>query len=287
MKRSRFDVLGRLEEKFGDYKDVPAHPGEEYRFNCPQCGDHGHHMYINVQELVGHCKRCTFSFHLVEIFGRAGLPKHVIKPKVRRVVKEVPTEDFIPLETAVSDFSEVARQYLKRRGIFSLQDIYLGIQGQWFGRVVFPVFERGKMVFATGRSIIGREPKYHNTEGEKSWHVYRLDVMASSPSIIICEGCIDALTVPGGIALFGKDISPVQVAKLKVALGPDKPVFIGLDGDARIDAEKMHRQLRAHFRRVRILNIPDGEDLNSLGRNTRLTSSDGSLASAIRAKLGG
>jgi len=146
-----------------------------------------------------------------------------------------------------------------------LEDILLGLKGDWLGRIIFPVIERGKIVFAVGRSIIGSPLRYKNTEGKKSHYVYRLKLLQNAPNLVICEGCIDALTVNNGVALFGKDMSVVQYGKIMTTIKPNIPIYIGLDGSARTNAIKLASKMFGRWRNVFLLDIPEGEDLNSLG----------------------
>jgi len=257
-----------LEEEFGDSKSTNR--PEELRFDCPHCADEKYKLYINIDKLVFNCYVCEWQGSLFQIFKGKKLPK----PKKRKLkapkIVTIDKDLFIPLETAVSTFSKKAKSYLRNRGIYSFHNLYCGIRGRWIGRIVFPVIENNLIVFATGRTIIGNKTKYLNTENEKSHYVYRLSDMKSSRSIVICEGCLDSLTVAGGISIFGKSLSTVQEMKIRKIISSHIPIYVGLDGDCILtNGVEIGLKLSYSFDRVYLMLIPPKKDLNSLGTSWR------------------
>jgi hypothetical protein len=255
-------IYDLLERKFGQYK--LTNRSDEIRFNCPECQDRKYHLYINIEKLLFNCYRCEFRGSLNKIFGNKILPKpkrKKVKPLVSTVIN---TEPFTPLTQNDSKIAKRAAEYLRTRNIYDHRELLLGVKDQWLGRIVFPVYEKGNMVFGSGRSIIGQKPKYLNTEGTKGQHIYRLEAMSFSPSIVICEGAIDALSVPGGVAIFGKVLSKHQFAKLRKTLQRSTHIYVGLDHDAKKEAVDLCGVLSTYFNKVSLVMIPEGEDLNSM-----------------------
>lgn len=96
------------------------------------------------------------------------------------------------------------------------------IRGALVGRLCFLTIENDVPVFAVGRSVDGREPKYLALSsmviGENfgsSDFVFNLDLIEQGEAIIVHEGVLSALSGgPGSVATFGKGISEVQMHKI-------------------------------------------------------------------------
>lgn len=262
-----YDILGLLEKRFGVPRETNT--PHEYRFNCPKCGDSKYHLYVNILLCVGHCFKCLYKFHLNQLFRNIPYSRHRLlkKKTIRNAVIDM--SDYSPILGSDEEIAEIATQYMNERGIFDMTNIWYGISVKWFGRVVFPVIENGTIVYAVGRTMLDdEEPKYLNTSGDKSY-VYRLNEMMSSPYIVITEGCIDALSAPNTVALMGKTITTGQLAKLRVHIPTNRPVYIALDGDAINYAVKLSRLLCLYYRKVYVVLLPKGEDLNSVNGRWR------------------
>lgn len=261
------DILDLLSEKFGSYK--LTNDNNEIRFLCPFCPNKGYgidsdyHLYINIEKKVLHCFRCGASESLFSIFGRALQGYITIKQQRKR---SYPTlEGMDVLEGATTYVAQLSQKYLKQRGITDLSSIYYGVSGrEWFGRVIFTVIEDEKVVFATGRAILnGITPKYFN-RGDKSQYVYLLDKCIYSPYIVICEGCIDALSCKNGVALMGKEMSKIQMYKLYLTVPTSRPIYVALDPDAKKEGIKIARLLSSHYEKVYFCNLPENKDMNDI-----------------------
>lgn len=255
------NILDLLEGKYGIYRTT--NNPNEFRFNCPECGDNKYHLYINTTLSVGYCHKCANKLHLSQIFGNI----LNYKPRLRRkkTIRDtvIDTSDYTPILGSTEEIAELATQYMSNRGIFDMTNIWYGTSMKWFGRVVFPVIEHGSIVYAVGRSMLDDEPKYLNTVGDKPY-IYRLNEMKSSPYIVITEGCIDALSAPNTVALMGKTITQGQMAKLRVNIPSNRPIYIALDGDAINYAAKLADELQLYYHKVYVILFSNGEDLNSI-----------------------
>lgn len=71
-------------------------------------------------------------------------------------------------------------------------------------RIVFPVYESGRLVFYTGRDITGVSLlRWKKSEGGKGVHpIWNLDVVESN-IVLVFEGIFDAINYHNGIALLG------------------------------------------------------------------------------------
>lgn len=255
------DILDLLEERFGAFRFTNNNDAE-IRFNCPNCTDRSFHLYINIEKKVLHCFKCGYSESLVRIFGR--YLQACTSPSIKRVITFPKIDGIEPLDEADTYLAKLAREYCQSRDIIDKTLLYYGTSGEWFGRVVFPIIEDGKIVVATGRAFLtGILPKYY-TQGEKSRFVYLLDKRIYSPYIVLCEGCMDALSCQNGIALMGKELSKFQIYKLYLMIPPEKPIYVALDPDAKQEGLKIAQKLIPHYRKVYFCNLPDGLDLNDL-----------------------
>lgn len=254
------NILDLLEEKFGAFR--LTNKDDEIRFNCPYCNDTRFHLYINIEKMVIHCFKCGTAESLIKIFGKYLQACTVIPKRRERIYPQL--EGIAPLDGANTYLAKLAREYCQLRGILDKTILYYGISGEWFGRVVFPIIEDGMIVVATGRAFIsGITPKYFN-QGDKSRFIYLLDKRVYSPYIVLCEGCIDALSCQNGVALLGKELSKFQLYKLYLVVPPEKPVYIILDPDAKKEGLKIARKLIPYYKKVYFCDLPYGKDMNDL-----------------------
>lgn len=255
------DLLDILEEKIGQYIDT--NKPDEIRFNCPFCDDTDYHLYINIRKGVYHCFKCSNSGHL----SRFNIPSSLLgtvkyRKPITQSLPSIPMDCLLPL-TEPSYMGDKAINYLSHRGITTISELYCGIKDDWFGRVVFPIKENGNIVFLIGRSFLGRSPKYLNTKGKKEY-IYQLDKASRYPYVVIVEGCMDALSTNNSIALLGKEITNAQYIKLVSTIEPSRPLYIGLDPDARKEAVHLAKRLSVHYKNINICLLPEGKDVNNI-----------------------
>lgn len=133
--------------------------------------------------------------------------------------------------------------------------------------ITFPVHDRaGNTLFLVRRAI--ERKLYHMPEGVQK-PVYGLDqIPYGCRSVIICESCINALTLAGygynAVALLGTG-TPYQIQQLK-ELGPNEFV-ICMDGDeaGRRATDKLKKQLK-NIAIIWTIHMPDGKDANDCTR---------------------
>lgn len=96
--------------------------------------------------------------------------------------------------------------------------------GRYRGRLIFPVYERGKLVYYQGRAMWESEepgflkslnPSKEEGAAVSSEVLFNLDQARNYPRVAITEGPVDAVHVgPDAVCTFGKKISATQIAKL-------------------------------------------------------------------------
>ena len=132
-------------------------------------------------------------------------------------------------------------------------------------RVVFPIKDNGRIVDATGRSILNRLPKW------KRYGSSDLPFSFGCGSIaIVVEDCISAGVVGSdvyvGVAVLGTSLLDSH----KTFLSQFSTAIIALDPDALPKSFAFAKELRSHVKDVKILKLKDDlkyrkkEDLNNL-----------------------
>ena len=144
-----------------------------------------------------------------------------------------------------------ARNYLKRRG-FNIDELarkgwgYCN-EGKYLGYVIIPFTEHGQLTYFNARLYMGAGPKYNNPEVDitglgKSFIIYNADALEIYKTVYICEGAIK---------------SPVE------------KFIILIDPDAKDKALDLAFKL-VPFKKVKVVFLPDNEDVNSLGKRKTL-----------------
>jgi hypothetical protein len=121
-----------------------------------------------------------------------------------------------------------AMPYMVQRGI-SMEDVRMfGLfycdGGRYRGRLIFPVYEDGRLVYFQGRAMWeSKEPGFLKSlnpvreegAGVSSEVLFNLDQARFAARVAITEGPIDAVHVgPDAVCTFGKKISATQIAKM-------------------------------------------------------------------------
>lgn len=261
--------------------------GREVQLYCPECpdGDTEGKLYVNLRKGVGHCFRCGFSPNFnhtpeatttsTDISDWEKVRSTFLEDKKSKKADKIYSVDwpegmeFLPSDCVLG---RRAKKYLKKRAFdFSqiVNQFKLGVcnSGKMLGRLILPVFEDGRLVYYTGRTLLGHEKKYLNPDSElvpkgKAEFLFNLDAARLNRTAVIVEGILDAIRVGrNAIALMGKTISDIQLEKLLLAKFED--VLVCLDGDARTEAIELAGVLQPHFS-TWIAFLPDNLDPDRL-----------------------
>jgi DNA primase len=180
------------------------------------------------------------------------------------------------LAKATEKYSEsihLAEDYLRQRGI-PLEVARLARLGvveepevgheAFQGRLSIPYITKSGVVDLRFRSLNPAvEPKYMGLTGAETRMYNVLDVEKASDWIGVCEGELDTLTLSGcvGIPCVGVPGANSWKKHYTRLLADFERVFVFADGDqpGREFASSLARELP-----VTIVNLPDGEDVNSI-----------------------
>jgi hypothetical protein len=193
----------------------------EFRTNCPLCGDTKEHLYVNVDHRVYFCFKCG------------------AKGKVRGDVefRTPTTETHIPL----ADPTAEGIAYLKQRGL-TLEEIMV-FNPKSSPRYPLYVFSLYSNVAIVGRAIVEAEPKYRifQSTGSRLWGIEHIDY---SKELIVVEGLFDLFGVRRSftnvIAMLGKTVSPTVLSFLQ---SYPKDIYLCLDTDAQKEQQQLYQGL--------------------------------------------
>lgn len=266
--------------------------GEGWKADCPRCGDHERKFAWNVEKRVGCCfhSSCLWYYEnggvterrLFVFFGVRGVQHSVPEvveqaeeadvslPKEFKLIKDLDKEMRATL------YAYLCRRDIPRRVVDKAKLGYCETGKRW-GYIILPVFnENGEVVYWQGRRFKNREPKFYNPKSsKKSDLVYCISRCTKPTRIILVESVINALTLEnlagaGGkttvIALLGKSMSEAQKDYVLCHERRLEELVVALDGDARRDTMGIIDALNHKIPALKIANIPNGEDINSLGR---------------------
>lgn len=163
--------------------------------------------------------------------------------------------------------------FLRRRGITMHDviecDLRICYDGNYRDRVVFPVFERGHLVYWQARATWTKEdqqgglylkslnPPRHAIGSGKNDVVMNLDSARKHDRIVVTEGPIDMIHAGAtAVCTFGKNITNLQIQKMH-RLGV-RQIDLMWDGDAHKAMEAAAPKLASVFDEVRLVYLPPG-----------------------------
>ncbi len=93
-----------------------------------------------------------------------------------------------------------------------------------------------------------------------------LHILEPLSKLFIVEGILDAWSInySQSCAIFGTQLSHARMNKLFMKFSSKMPVYIALDGDAKLKAINIKNNLVQYFDKVHILNLPEKDDPCSL-----------------------
>lgn len=166
----------------------------------------------------------------------------------------------------------LAEEYLEGRGI-SLQvanTFRLGVvehpqssHEQFVGRLAIPYITRTGVVDIRFRSIGPQEPKYLGIPGART-HLYNvLSTVTAGDFIAVCEGEIDTITLTAcGIPAVGVPGVNNWKKHYSRILQDFETVYVFADGDQ--PGQDFAKHLAREVSATKIIQMPDGEDVNSM-----------------------
>lgn len=245
------------------------------RCNCFKCGEHPSPI-----SLVMYLENMDSFHEVLSILESGDYSGYVFKEE--KVELKGKKEFFLPdgfknISMGTSLLARSARNYLKKRG-FNIEELarkgwgYCNT-GKYLGYIIIPFTEHRQLTYFNARLYMGAGPKYNNPEVDitglgKSFIIYNADALEIYRTVFICEGAINAETLgENGIATGGKAVSRYQVNRL--IKSPVEKFIILIDPDAKDKSLDLAFKL-VPFKKVKVVFLPDNEDVNSLGKRRTL-----------------
>lgn len=253
-----FDKIGREDVKYHLYVNPT-----KGKFMCHRCETKGTVDYLLRRLGIRDIKQISLSLDdiwelLTEVGSTASAP-----PDYSQLVYPVPTmrirEGMISYDYLVNERGyepSVIKMYKLRVGTSWLKH-----------RIFIPTHMQGKRVFFVARTINGEEPKYLNPkERYRRNYLFNYDQAIGYETVVVTEGVFSSLAVgENAVAAFGKYVTPEQI-KLLLKMNA-KEYIIALDEDAQENAVRCASLLSARGARVRIAELPKGEDPDSISQD--------------------
>lgn len=261
--------------------------------DCPSCGEHK--FGIHIADNRSHCFKCEYTkdpisllFELEKIksyqefysilSNLEGIKYTEIEQEAYEIKKDnVLPEGYKNIARGDSKMARAARRYLEKRG-FDIKELsYAGFgycnSGDYFGYIIMPIYYGNTLVYFNARLYIGDGPKFNNPDIEnfgigKSFIMYNRDALYIYDKVFIVESITNSRTLGDtAVGTMGKALSQQQIND--IIKSPCKKIVIGLDRDAISQAIDIAYKLIDH-KKVKIMIMPEGKDINDLGRQKSL-----------------
>lgn len=185
--------------------------------------------------------------------------------------------------------------YLRRRGLGVAQvrafDIHYCVSGEYGGRLVFPVVQRGQQVFFVTRAISKWGPKSKNAPNQEGYCtpatcLLNYDAVVGQPVVAVVEGPFDCMAHQHAVSLHGKSLSDQQLQLLRelVAQGLEE-VVVSLDADAGRVADSTYHRLLLSVPKVTVLALDVGDPHDRRAELPKLLQHRKELDVSMRARL--
>jgi DNA primase len=182
-----------------------------------------------------------------------------------------------------------AEEYLAERGITleQAQKMRLGVvlepltgHEAYINRLAIPYLTRSGVVDLRFRAMDHSEPKYMGITGATT-HLYNVGAFFKASSYIsICEGEIDTITLDTVCGIPAVGVAGVNNWKKHYTrlLSDFEKVFLFADGDNA--GAEFGKSLAKELPNLTIVNMPEGEDVNSIYRTNGVEYFQRKIASA-------
>lgn len=182
-------------------------------------------------------------------------------------------ESFTPILYESSIMGKLAQKYLKKRRFnidkLARKGVGYCTAGEYEGYIIFPFYQKSKLVFFQGRTFLNNGPKMRNPPEEdfgigKTQILYNADALYIYNKVYLVESITNAETLgDNAVASLGKVVSTWQLSQ--IISSPCSTVVIILDRDATKEAIGLAMQL-VMYKRVKLVIPPGDDDVNDMGR---------------------
>jgi len=228
---------------------------------CPNCGNTRWNFQINITKQIVHCWNCKYGGSLYKFVNDFNLnldiPKIPYVPtpseiKIQEHKLNLPKNSY-PILTRNSYYVEKAINYLKDRKITKADilkfNIMLTEDIKYFGRIIFPFYKNGELIFFTARDFFNTSYLPYLTPKGISKGI--LPFIQGNDTLTITEGIIDTIKIYNAfkhtvLPLLGKELINEQFQEL-IKYSFNK-VYICLDPDVKLkELYNLQKKLSKYF----------------------------------------
>jgi len=227
----QFDLFEYIQDRFDPILET-GRP-DEYRIDCPFCGEEKRKFYVNIEKKTVHCFRCSYGADMLTFLARyekrgehlvlidmienavhthddfiesiQKLKDNVVeetKKKNNPVVSPLPKEARKLFEGNSSYLMRKAERYILSREISKKQirkhDFYFAQTGMFKNRIIIPTYFQDTCVTFVARDLYGNSSqKYLNPRGgsQGCWLFGWDEAIQDKSHVVVVEGVFDALGV--------------------------------------------------------------------------------------------
>lgn len=282
-----------MNTKIQNYFSLIKTTNEGWKANCPRCEDTTFCFHWSTEKNVGCCHHASCAWYqgsggvterrLRAFFSEEDTPYEI--PEIIEAAEHADVklpEEFQLLDNLKNDIRVDLFDYFHSRRIekWLLRKARVGYcrTGKFWGYIIMPVFnDEGEVAWWQGRRYKNRTPKFYNpASSQKTDLLYRLSSPKKPHRIVLVESIINSWTLAKESeskrnvvgALLGKTMSEAQ---MDIILSKEKWVeeaVVALDPDALREAVALAEKLCPVIPKVKIMRVPEGEDINTLGFHT-------------------
>jgi len=288
------EILGKLQTYFISRLGMYEYRRGWLKGECPKCGRVDKYG-VNLSMGKTNCFVCGYNSRPIEVirelenlrsysetlifikaFESSSFFEYV--PEILESPSLTMPTGFKLLNQGNGEVGKIIRRYVKGRGLnienLSLRGFGYCDTGEYFGHFIIPYYQNGQLVYFNARRVIGGGTKFKNPPEEvvgigKSLVIYNVDALGIYEKIYLVESAINAETLgDNSIGIGGKKISNYQLSQL-IRKSSITNLIIILDPDAYLEALNLGLTL-VHYKKIKIIRLPEGEDVNSLGKRATM-----------------
>lgn len=257
---------------------APTQVGVQVHVNhdgCPAGTDNKRRLYIknNGVAILAYCHHCNEHRVLKNVGVRQTLGD--IKRRLVADTTRLSRELMLPPDCVdkSTPFPDAANAYLNRYAVLNTARGHFNVTySPSLGRLIFPLYEGGKLVFVAQRAVEGEcsgtQPKWLMVEGStKPLGLYKEPYGVTSSAIVVVEDPISAIKLAGrngvdAICLYGTSLNDRQFEWLVME---GRNIMVFLDGDEagmRGSVDVVKRLAPAVGKGVRVQIVGDNQGTN-------------------------
>ena len=249
---------------------------ETLKFSCWRCGRKGTLAFllaIITHTKIAYCEQLIMDMGVTLEDDPVAQVQRMIRGDVEATVEERNEFQGLPRQFELVEFDTdfpLIDDYLEWRDLY-IEDLVergCGIcrTGNCMNRLVIPVVQDGEVVAYQAADMTGNAQIKYKTSDTDMDYLYGLDDIQKGGMMILTEGILDAWRVKErAVCVFGASLTDGQQTRI-IDSGIQQLVF-AWDGDAYWKARESADYFRPFIPEVYVIELPMGEDPDSLGHD--------------------